>query len=465
MIELNNVNFSYQNGNEESGVKNINLHIKAGEIVLLCGMSGCGKTTITRIINGLIPHYFEGNLRGEVIVDHKNVSACQLYEFADKIGSVFQNPRSQFFNVDTESELAFGCENLGLARSDIEQKVKTTVETMGLQRLLGKSLFALSGGEKQKIACGSAATLAPDIFVLDEPTSNLDLPSIDAFADILKLWKKQGKTIVIAEHRLSFLKEIVDRVIYMKDGEIAKEFFHDDFYGMSDEESIALGLRGINKTVCETASYETDRAKSFTLCNFVHCYGKQKALNVDKLKLPKNQIIGIVGHNGAGKTTLSRCLCGLEKNCKGTVECENLSLNRKTRLSSFFLVMQEVNHQLFTESVLDEILLSMPEENEKVAEQILHSLDLLQYKDAHPMSLSGGQKQRVAIASAVASQRDFIIFDEPTSGLDYRHMLEVAENIKKLKQQGKTIFVVTHDTEFLNACCDCVVSLERGCVQ
>lgn len=465
MININNVSFCYQNTPEKDSVRNVNLQIKAGEVVLLCGESGCGKTTVTRLINGLIPHYFEGSLHGDVIVDNKNVSACQLYEFADKIGSVFQNPRSQFFSVDTESELAFGCENLGLARSDIEQKVKTTVETMNLQRLLGKSLFALSGGEKQKIACGSASTLSPDIFVLDEPTSNLDLSSIDALADILKLWKKQGKTIVIAEHRIYFLKEIVDRVIYMKDGEIEKEFFHDDFYGMSDEESIVLGLRGINKTVCEKESYETDRAKSFTLCNFIHCYGKQKALNVDKLKLPKNQIIGIVGHNGAGKSTLSRCLCGLEKGCKGTVEYETLSLKRKKRLSSFFLVMQDVNHQLFTESVLDEVMLSMPEEDEARAEEILSSLDLLQYKETHPQALSGGQKQRVAIASAVASQRDFIIFDEPTSGLDYRHMLEVAENIKKLKQQGKTIFVVTHDTEFLNTCCDCVVSLERGCIQ
>ena len=162
MININNVSFCYQNTPEKDSVRNVNLQIKAGEVVLLCGESGCGKTTVTRLINGLIPHYFEGSLHGDVIVDNKNVSACQLYEFADKIGSVFQNPRSQFFSVDTESELAFGCENLGLARSDIEQKVKTTVETMNLQRLLGKSLFALSGGEKQKIACGSASTLSPD---------------------------------------------------------------------------------------------------------------------------------------------------------------------------------------------------------------------------------------------------------------------------------------------------------------
>ena len=161
----------------------------------------------------------------------------------------------------------------------------------------------------------------------------------------------------------------------------------------------------------------------------------------------------MVGYNGAGKSTFAHCLCGIEKKCTGCVHACGCSVRNRDRLKRSYMVMQDVNHQLFTESVLDEVLLSMEHEDKDSAERILDSLDILHLKKLHPMSLSGGQKQRVAIASAIASGKDIIIFDEPTSGLDLKHMREVAANIRQLAAMRKMLFVISHDLELIMNCC------------
>lgn len=174
------------------------------------------------------------------------------------------------------------------------------------------------------------------------------------------------------------------------------------------------------------------------------------------------EIVAIIGHNGAGKSTFARCLCGLEKRCKGVLKEAEKVQKAKQRLKCCYMVMQDVNRQFFTESVLDEVLLSMGEADEAAAGKILDSLDLLPMKELHPMSLSGGQKQRVAIASAVASNKEVIVFDEPTSGLDLRHMNEVSENLKHLCGQGRSLFIITHDLELVMECCTHILHLENG---
>ena len=181
------------------------------------------------------------------------------------------------------------------------------------------------------------------------------------------------------------------------------------------------------------------------------------------LEINRGETHVLMGPNGAGKSTFSRCFCGLEKRC-GEIVWNGRKYRLKDRLSTCYMVMQEVNHQLFTESVLDEVLISMEEENQERAEEILNRLDLLAFKDRHPMSLSGGQKQRVAIASAIASKRSILFFDEPTSGLDYRHMKEVANVLRQVRDAGITVYVITHDLELILDCCTDIIHLEDGSV-
>ena len=465
MIEINNVSFTYgTEGGGAGGIRDINLQIPKGQFVVLCGESGCGKTTITRLINGLIPHYFEGEMSGEVLVDGKKVSEQPLYDTAPVVGSVFQNPRSQFFNVDTTSEVSFGCENLGEPEDVIRSKMRRVVDEFQIRDLMNRSIFQLSGGQKQTIACAGVSVMEPDVFVLDEPSSNLDARSIRKLREILADWKAQGKTVVISEHRLFYLRELADRVLYVKDGSIAKDYTIDVFAALTEGQRRQMGLRTFDLTQLKAADTCEEQEDYIRICDFDFAYKRgPQILHMKDTNIPAGRIVGLIGNNGAGKSTFSRCLCGLEKRCGKMVWKEKV-YRPKERLNTCYMVMQEVNHQLFTESVLDEILISMEDENQEKAQEIMEKLDLSELKDRHPMSLSGGQKQRVAIASAIASKRKILIFDEPTSGLDYRHMLEVAQVLHDLQQSGHTIYVVTHDLELILECCTDIVHFEKGTI-
>ncbi len=465
MINLKDVSFSYAGSERESGIKNINLTVGEGEVVLLCGESGCGKTTVTRLINGLIPHYYEGQMSGEVLIGEKKIHELPLQETSRLVGSVFQNPRSQFFNVSTTGEIVFGCENMALTVPEIFARLDQTVREFKIESLMDRSIFKLSGGEKQKIACASVAASDPPILVLDEPSSNLDTDAVEELRRLMEMWKKKGKTVIIAEHRLYYLRELIDRVIYMKDGIIAGEYTVETFQSLSPDDLTEMGLRPLSLSdIVRKRRTVPESNETMTLSGFSYTYkhAAGSALNMKDFSIPRNAIIAIVGKNGAGKSTFARCLCGLEKKFGGTVGNGDQTLRARQLLKKSYMVMQDVNHQLFTESVLDEVLLSMENAEEASAGHILDSLDLLPLKELHPMSLSGGQKQRVAIAGAVASERDIIIFDEPTSGLDLYHMKEVALNIEHLKTQGKTVFLITHDLEVVMECCTHVLHFENG---
>ena len=518
MIEFKNVTFTYQNAERSAGVYGIDLQIPAGQVVLLCGLSGCGKTTITRLINGLVPAYYAGMLEGQVLIDGKDSASVTLYELSQKVGSVFQNPRSQFFSLDSTSEIAFGCENTGVPREEMYRRIGQVSRDLDMANLLDRNLFALSGGEKQKIACASAAAMQPAIFVLDEPSSNLDLRSIANLKAVIRKWKEQGKTVVIAEHRLYYLMEIADRVIYMENGRIIKDFPIAEFLQLDTEALHRKGLRSQKAMeyapgcireafpegtfecspeeafVCDPAEKSpafacasVERSPAFvcasaeeppvferyvTFSGLAFSYGKKRVLDIPELKVPSGAVTGVLGFNGAGKSTLARVICGLEKRAKGVLSDNGKSYTAKERLKKSYMVMQDVNHQLFTESVIEEVLLSMDgsdvsgeaarQKARQKALDILDAMNLSEFKEVHPMALSGGQKQRLAVASAIAADKEFLIFDEPTSGLDYAHMRDVAENITRLARAGKTVFIISHDPELIAACCNYLIFMDGG---
>ena len=462
-ISIENVTFKHENSDEPS-IKNINLQVKKGQCVLLCGPSGSGKTTVTRLVNGLIPQYFDGELNGKVTVGNLDVSKAELYETARGVGSVFQNPRSQFFCVDTTSEMAFGCENMGLPKDEILRRVEQVNKEMNIETLMDRNIFQLSGGEKQKIACGCVSTLQPQVFVLDEPTSNLDVQAIEDLKETLSMWKNKGKTIVVAEHRLYWLTEICDRVIYMDKGEILMDVSMEEFKKIGRDKLESMGLRTLNMDLKPLTPVPFQDKGTFEIKDFNFKYSREKALNMETFKVPIGGVIAVIGKNGAGKSTFSRCLSGLEKHFKGYILKDGIKKNKKKLLKESYMVMQDVNHQLFCETVEEEIQLGMAEENKEKVKQVLENLDLIQFKDRHPMSLSGGQKQRVAIGSSILCNKNLLVFDEPTSGLDYIHMVQTGDEIARLKGEN-TVFVVTHDPELISICATHVLHMENGRVK
>ena len=463
MIEFKDVAFQYEQGSSKGKIENINLTIHDGEVVLICGESGCGKTTLTRLINGLIPHYYEGTLTGQTIVEGIDVKNVSLYALSGVVGSVFQNPRTQFFTVDTTSEIAFGCENLAIDADEINLRIEKTVGALKIEDLLNRSLFALSGGEKQKIACASVSAMEPDIFVLDEPSSNLDIKSIRELKDVLRKWKAQGKTIVIAEHRLYYLMDIADRIVYLDNGRITNIFTPEELRRLPQDMRERMGLRAVDlqevlPLTCQPASGK----EMLKLCDVALHYKERSILHNINISATKGEVIGVVGHNGAGKTTFSRAICGLHKDCEGQFLWEGKPMDRKARLKRSYMVMQDVNYELFADSVEAECSFGIRNQDQTLINATLEELGLAPYRERHPNTLSGGQKQRVAVAVSMICGKDLLVFDEPTSGLDFDSMTQVAGLIRRLSNMGKVIFIVTHDFEFVCRTCSRVLHFDEG---
>ena len=452
MIKFENVNVTMQG---KRILSDINLEIQDGEFVLICGESGCGKTTMTKLINGLIPHFVRDvSVDGTITVCGKNVAEMPMYEIAELVGSVFQNPKTQFFYTNSNAEMAFGLENRGVEPEYIRKRIKNTINELDIEKLEDRDVFSMSGGEKQLLAFASVYVMNPQIYVLDEPSANLDIAAMEKLSERMKVIKEKGHTVVVAEHRLAWIQKFADRIIYMKEGRIEQEFTSDEFKALSDLKRKQMGLRSIVPAQIQIPEITGNSEDAVLQIYNLSCKRKKQMIfqNIS-LSARAGDIIGITGKNGAGKSTFCNCLCGLLKPKVGEILYQGKKLSEKARTKLFGMVMQEVNHQLFSDSVKNECLLANEEASEQEIRELLEKFDLEEYAEYHPIILSGGQRQRLAICQAVMGEKKLLIFDEPTSGLDFRHMCQVEKLMKQLSEEKYIIIVVTHDYEFLNRAC------------
>ena len=502
MLTLRNLSVFYD---ENQVVHAINLNVSPGECVVLTGESGSGKSSIINAINGLGARYDNARIEGTIALDGDELAQKQIYEIAMLASSVFQNPKTHFFNVDTTQELLFFLENTGVSKQNMQKRLQDLLSLFPIAHLLNRSIFELSGGEKQILCLASAYISGCKLILLDEPTSNLDHISIALLADMLKRLKQQGITLLIAEHRLYYLRDILDRLVHIQTGEIQRCYTQEEFAHLTCDELHARGLRSNSDdvlTVPELLPGEVNEstehgmepgtvarsepgaeagtepgtepgteadtelgtelrieklALSFSTQHNVRANG----LFISGVTFQTNNIYGIVGKNGCGKSSFIKSLIGVMKRSKETVFYQGKQCNKRRRIALSSLVMQDVNSQLFSESVEHELTLTHTNMTEASLDALLEQLNIRAFKQAHPMSLSGGQKQRVAIATSVVDGAALMFFDEPTSGMDYKNMLAISHCIQALKNRKRIIFIVSHDVEFLNLTCDYALNIER----
>lgn len=443
MIKFENVSFTYEDSDKKA-LEDISFEINKGELVLITGASGSGKSTIYKCINGLIPHIYDGELLGNIVIDDKNTKDYENYELCKIIGSVSQNPRGQFFTDNTTSELAFTLENLGYEVKEIVEKIKNISNFFGISNILNKNVLEISGGEKQKISVTCVSILDAKTLIFDEPSANLDYLGIELLKEIFLKLKKNGYTIVVVEHRIFYLKEIFDRLIHINNGKLIVNLDRKDALNYSAED-----LRSLNPF---------DRE----LTDINKCSREEKILEINNLifkdiikdisfDVYKGEIVGLVGKNGVGKSTISKLISGIYNKTSGKISSKSLP----------FVLMQDVDYQLFSESVFSEFFLSKKDLTEDEVLEILKTINLYDKRNSHPFSLSGGEKQRLLMGICAKSDSDILILDEPTSGLDFNNMIIISDIIKNLAKD-KAIILISHDYELLSRVVDRVIFLEDG---
>ncbi len=457
VIHLEHVYFTYE-GSYKENLTDINLSVKQGEFIVITGESGCGKTTLTRCINGLIPSFYRGELEGKGLVCGQSIKTESIRDRSYKVGSVFQDPRSQFFTMHVKTEISFPSENYGVPTDKIQENVSKTVDSLNLSSLMERKIFDLSSGEKQKVALASVYALGSEVYVLDEPSANLDNEGTRSLYEILKILKEKGCTIIVSEHKLYYLKNLVDRVVYMKEGKIQEIFKGETFINQSSDWFHKKGLRQID---LEHLKVMKSQYKFNDLCKLStpllrvqelsFKYNRSNSLwsNVS-FDAYKGEVIGVIGRNGVGKSTLIKVLMGLSAPKQGKILLNEKSTNKRKRIKKSSYVMQDVDYQFFAPNVMEEMLAGLAvsaEERERV-DKYLKYFQLYELKDCHPATLSGGQKQRLAIAIACMHNTNLLFLDEPTSGLDGINMNKVSNIIRSLAKENRSIFVITHDYEF-----------------
>ena len=439
MIRAEKLTFNYEQSDD--GIKDIDFSVKDSEVILLAGDSGSGKSTLLKCLNGLIPETVEGSLEGNLYFEDKKYSELRMFELNEKIGSVFQNPRSQFFTTNSTAELVFPMENYGYTKKLMDERLEALTEKFGLNSLLNRNIFEISSGERQLLALASAMALNQKVVIFDEPSANLDYGNAMKLGKIISGMKKSGITVIVADHRFYYLKGLIDRVFLIEDGRLSL-FDSEEEFKKSKYDTRSFDLFDLDLPVPEK-SINTEKIAGLKNVSY------KNVLTDISLELKKGEVSVLVGNNGVGKTTLAKLLCKTVKPDNGEVKINGLP----------FYIMQDPDFQLFGTSVYNE--LAIVNDNEEAIAETLKYLGLYDYKDKHPFDLSGGQKQRLQIGMAMLCDKPLIIFDEPTSGLDIVSMKKVAKEVVRLKENA-AVLVISHDYEFIRNVANRIIYLKNG---
>lgn len=461
--------FEFQYSQESTPtLRKVSGNIPAGRCVVLCGGSGCGKSTLLRCINGLIPQFYEGELTGFCRLDGHDTADLSIGEIGELAASVFQDPRSQFFTVNSSNEVAFGLENHGLPQEKIRNRVDEAFRTFHLEHLKNRNVYELSSGERQLISILSAWAMDTDIFLLDEPTANLDFAATQQLRNILLKLKKQGKTLLLSEHRLYYLADIADEYWIMANGEIKHKYTAGKTKALSLGQLHTLCLRTLDLekiTVSERSPQPENMPQALSVSNLRYKYGREnRAILSDvNFSVCEHEIVGLVGANGCGKTTLGKLIAGLYRSTGGEISLFGKAQKPKQLQKQVLFIMQEAEFQFFTNSVLHELQYGhkITDEFEKKTETLLKSMDMWECRDRHPFSLSGGQMQRLTLMMAYLSDKPIVILDEPTAGQDAESLKRCAELIREMGKE-KTVLIITHDLELIADACDRCIGLCDG---
>ena len=525
MIRINNLTFRYSD-TDKPALHDINLEIQDGEFVLITGPSGGGKSSLCRCLNGLIPHFYGGEITGKVEVEGLDVVEHSTKELATKVGMVFQDPENQLVATDVEREVAFGLENLAFPLKLMAKRVEEALDTVGIASLRHRTVNELSGGEKQRVAIASVLAFYPNILVLDEPSSELDPKGAEEVLNVVeRLNDELGITVILIEHRLDRVAQHVDRMIVLDNGMIVSDGTPQSILSDGKVSKSGVGVPPIIKLVqglrdkcisidntpltvkegrAALAKVMSLRAKRSNLNlsegkvitseakqslrpfaplrasaqplvevkGLYHVYsGEFVALRNISLKIHKGEFVTIMGRNASGKTTLVKNFNGLLKPTRGDVVVDGINTKEITiaeLAKKIGYVFQNPNDHLFADSVEQEIAFTLKnlgfksEEMEPMIDQVLERFNLTQYRHRYPRSLSGGEKQRVALASILVAQPKIIILDEPTRGMEYKLKTELMRFLDEYRKDGRVVILVTQDVETVAEYGDRVILLSEG---
>lgn len=514
-IIMRDVTFAYA-GSRKPALAEIDLKIKSGEKVLISGHAGAGKSTLCYCMNGLVPHFFPGELTGEILVSDLETRRRSISALSQIVGLLFDNPVSQLLCPTVEDEVAFGPENYGLLPEEIRSRVKRYISSVRLEGYEARNPYTLSGGEQQECAVAAVLAMEPKVLVLDEPTSRLDpLGTSQVLYTIFELTSQKGHTLIIVENKVEDILPLVDRFIVMKEGKIAfdgkpsealdmaetvtkagirlpqvSELFHMlrnrghkvSKIPISLEEALTeleslFHRRRLQKTrpkrLQKTRPLGIRQESVIKVEDLWYVYPlSTTALKGISLTITEGENVAIIGQNGSGKSTLVKHFVGLLKPTRGKVLVYGMDVTNSTPsdLARYVgLCFQNPEHQLFAPTVRKELEfgpqnLSVPrEEIESRIEHALTSVGLDQNilsQSPHDMSLA--EKQRIAIASILTMKPKIFVIDEPTTGQDPHSRREIMKLLMKLNEEGMTIIVITHDLQLVAEYMDRSIVLRDG---